>query len=413
MVEVATLGAPLRRMIPATPVAGASVDWPRVAVSTSHRIEDVESIWRAFEAAGIESPGQSYDFVRLWVKARRIAEQDQLYVVASLDDYPMALLPLHRRKRRGVWVYSWFAGNHVGCAAPLLDVARFTALTRSERRVFWNAALAQLPGADLVYLKAVPERAYGIDGLFAELGAAQPAETLYRATFSNWDEANTTQRSKSRRKHDRQQGERLDALGAVSFEVVTCSAAARPVLDEMFRQRARRFGVMGVKDPFAPCDIARFYNETMTPGSKVEVKLHVLRLDGAIVAVRYNIVHGDRLFCLISSMSDDERIQGGSPGKQCLLRVMQTVFDEGYRVFDMGSGLTDEKRHWCNVRIGVNNHYVPLSAKGRLIVAAHGQWQVIRAKIKGNEKLLKRVKGIRARFQPQASAKAAAHESSE
>jgi CelD/BcsL family acetyltransferase involved in cellulose biosynthesis len=289
-------------------------------------------------------------------------------------------------------------------------VSRFTGLTRNERRAFWDAVLAQLPGADLVYLKAVPERAYGIDGPFAELGDALPVETVYRAAFSSWDEANTTQRSKSRRKHDRQQGERLDALGAVSFEVVTCSEAAQPVLDEMFRQRAKRFAVMGIKDPFAPCDVARFYNETVKAGSKVEVKLHVLRLDGAIVAVRYNIVHGDRLFCLISSMSDDERIQGGSPGKQCLLRVMQTVFDEGFRVFDMGSGFTDEKRHWCNVRIGVNNHYVPLTTKGRLIVAAHGQWQAIRTKIKSNEKLLKLVKTARSRLQPHGPAKVAEHE---
>ncbi|MEO8883337.1 MAG: GNAT family N-acetyltransferase [Devosia sp.] len=413
MVYGATFGAPLKRMIPATTVAGTLTDSLRLTVSSTHRIEDVETVWRAFEAAGVESPGQSYDFIRLWIEARGIAESDQLYVVASLDGHPVALLPLHRRMTRGVRVYSWFAGNHVGCDAPLLDVARFSALTADERCIFWQKMLAQLTGADLVYLKAVPERAYGIEGLFTELGSALPVETLYRAAFSSWDEANTTQRSKSRRKHDRQQGERLDALGAVSFEVITCSEAARPVLDEMFRQRARRFEVMGVKDPFAPCDVTRFYNETVTPGSKVEIKLHVLRLDGANIAVRYNVVHGDRLFCLISSMSDDERIQGGSPGKQCLLRVMQTVFDEGFRVFDMGSGLTDEKRHWCNVHIGVNNHYVPLTLKGRLIVAAHGRWQAVRARIKGNEKLLKRVKSIRARLQPHASAKSTGHESAE
>jgi len=410
MVDIAALGAPLARTSLATPVAGTAVDSLRLTVSTTSRIEDVEAIWRAFEADGIESPGQSYDFIRLWIEARRIAEKDQLYVVGSINGRPMVLLPLQRRRVRGVWIYTWFAGSHVGCNAPLLDVMRFVALTMQQRRTFWASLLAPLKDADLVYLKAVPERAYGIDGLFAELGTAQPAETLHRAVFSSWDEANTTQRSKSRRKHDRQQGERLDAQGAVSFEVVTCSAAARPILDEMFRQRARRFEVMGVNDPFKPCDVARFYNETMTPGSKVEVKLHVMRLDGAIVAVRYNIVHGDRLFCLISSMSDDERIQGGSPGKQCLLRVMQTVFDEGFSVFDMGNGLTDEKRHWCNVRIGLNNHYVPLSAKGHLIIAAHGQWQTIRAKIKGNEKLLKLVKTARSKLQPRVAEKAATPE---
>jgi CelD/BcsL family acetyltransferase involved in cellulose biosynthesis len=400
MVDGATLDAPLARAgairIAEAPTIAGTLP---LTVSTTHRIEDVEAVWRDLEAPSIESPGQSYDFIRLWTEATGIPEKDQLYVVASLDGRPVALLPLHRHARRGVRLYSWFPGSHVGCGAPLLDVARFVALSSPERAAFWQGVLSRLKGADLVHLRAVPERAYGIDGLFAELGQSLPVETLYRAAFASWDEANTTQRSKSRRKHDRQQGERLEALGAVSFEVVPSGEAARPVLDEMFRQRARRFVAMGVSDPFAPAEIARFYNATVAPDSPVAVKLHVLRLDREIVAVRYNILHGDRLFCLISSMSDDERIQGGSPGKQALLRVMQTVFDEGYRIFDMGNGHTDEKRHWCNVQIALRTHYVPLTAKGRLIVFADAQWQALRARIKANPALLKRVKTLRARLQ--------------
>ena len=401
MVDGATLGAPLARtsgaaVAEAQPIAGTLP----LTVTTTHRISDVEAVWRRLEAGGIESPGQSCDFIRQWPEALGIAENDQLYVVASRAGQPAALLPLHRRRRQGVRLFSWLPGSHVGCGAPLLDAARFAALSIAERRGFWQGVMGQLKGADLVDLRAGPERANGIEAPFAELGRSLPVETLYRATFASWDEANTTQRSKSRRKHDRQQGERLEALGQVGFEVVECGAAAGPVLDEMIRQRARRFVAMGVSDPFAPAEIARFYQATVASGSAVPVKLHVLRLDGEIVAVRYNIVYGDRLFCLLSSMSHDERIQGGSPGKQCLLRVMQSVFDEGFRVFDMGNGLTDEKRHWCNEQIGLRNHYVPLSATGRLIILAHGQSQALRARIKGNARLLKLAKGLRAKLQP-------------
>jgi CelD/BcsL family acetyltransferase involved in cellulose biosynthesis len=370
-----------------------------LSVSVTHKIEDVEGIWRALATGGIESAGQSYDFIKLWVEARRIPANDQLYVVGSLEGRPVALLPLHRRKRPGVRLYSWFPGSHVGCNAPLIDAARIGALTVAERRAFWQGIVGTLKGADLVYLKAVPETASGIDNAFAELGAPLPVETLYRAAFTNWEECNATQRSKSLRKHDRQQGDKLDAMGQVAFEVVTPGEAAGPVLDTMFRQRARRFEIMGVPDPFAPADVARFYHESIQPGSPVEVKLHVMRLNGEIVAVRYNVVHGDRLFCLISSMSDEPGIQPGSPGKQCLLRVMQTVFDEGYRVFDMGAGFTDEKRHWCNVQIGLNNHYVPLTLKGRAIVKGHSTWQQARARIKSNERLLKLAKTVRAALQ--------------
>ena len=368
-----------------------------LTVETTHRIDEVEAIWRALAAPGIESPGQSFDFIRLWVEAQQIAPADQLYVVGRLDGRPIALLPLHRRREHGVRLYSWFPGAHVGCNAPLVDAARLAALSPAQRAALWRGMLKGLDGADLVYLKAVPTTAYGREGLFAELGEVRPVETLYRSVFPNWETCNTTQRSKSRRKHDRQQGERLDALGTVSFEEITCRQAARPVLAEMFRQRAKRFVEMGVKDPFAPCGVARFYDESVAPDSKLDVRLHVLRLDGEIVAVRYSVAHGDRLFCLISSMSDDPRMQGGSPGKQCLLRVMQTVFDAGFSMFDMGAGFTDEKRHWCNEQIGLGDHYLPLNLRGKIAVALHGQWMTTRARIKANKTLLdlaKRARGL-------------------
>lgn len=368
-----------------------------VTLQMSHSIEDVEQVWRGLEAGGVVSPGQSYDFIKLWVSAHAIAPENQCYLVGKLDGVPVALLALHRHRRRGVRLLSWFPGPHVGCNAPLVDARRLGALNPAERAAFWRKLLGSLKGADLVYLRAIPETA---DGLFADLGIGLPVETLYRARFSDWAECNATQRSKSRRKHDRQQGEKLDAMGQVAFEAMAVDdPAAANVLDIMFAQRARRFRAIGVSDPFAPRDVARFYHATVRRGSGVEVKLHVLRLDGAIVAVRYNIVCARRLFCLISSMSDDPAIQAGSPGKQCLLRVMQTVFDEGYEIFDMGAGFTDEKRHWCNEQISLAHHYFPLNPRGRAIIAAHRQWQEFRAGIKANTRLLGIAKWVRGAFQ--------------
>ena len=369
-----------------------------MVVTTTHDITDIESVWRQLEAVGIESPGQSFDFIRLWIDQWAIPAADQLFVTASLDGHPVALLPLHRSSRAGIRRYGWFPGSHVGCGAPLLDAERFSALNSTERVAFWQKLLGGLRGADFIHLREVPAKAYGIEGLFTELGRALPTETLYRAAFSSWEEANTTQRSKSRRKHDRQQGERLDALGKVEFELIGGGEAAAPVLAEMFRQRARRFEVMGVADPFSGCGISSFYAATIAPGSNVDARLHVLRLDGEVIATRYNIVHGDRLFCLISSMSDDLRVQGGSPGKQCLLRVMQTLFDDGYRVFDMGNGFTDEKRHWCNQQIPLESRYVELTPLGRLAVGADILWRTTRARIKENKRLLSLAKTLRARL---------------
>jgi CelD/BcsL family acetyltransferase involved in cellulose biosynthesis len=370
-----------RRRSPEVVHGGAS------GIVATQNLGEVEAVWRRLEANGIESPGQSYDFIKLWVESRGISPRRQLYIVGSFEGAPVALLALRRKVVRGIRQLAWFPGPHVGCNAPLVDAKRLAEMTSDERRTLWTDMLAGIRGADVLYLKSVPQTLVdGID-VFAELGELRAAETLYRSEFQSWDQATATQRSKSRRKHDRQQGEKLAALGAVTFEEVGGGAAALPVLDVMFKQRAARFVEMGVPNPFAPHAVRRFYDATLTaPG--VETKLHVLRLNGEIVAVRYNIVHRDRMFCLISSMSDDVAIQVGSPGKQCLLRVMQQIFDAGYRVFDMGAGFTDEKRHWCNVQIPVRHHYLALTRRGAAAASLHRLWQMSRARIKSDTSLM-------------------------
>ncbi len=376
---------------------------PVVAVHELHDLDEAAPLWRRLETGEIESPGQSLGFTRGWVAAQGIAREDQFYVVAEMEGEPVALMPLWRRKARGVTLLSWFPGPHVGCNAPLVNIARLARLGSVERAALWSAMLETLSGADLIYLKSVPQLIVDGADLFAELGRSVAAETLYRAQFASWDDADKTQRSKSRRKHDRQQGERLDALGAVSFEEVRNGAEAVGVLDTMFRQRAARFAVMGVADPFTCEGVRAFYYSSVAERSGIDIRLHVLRLRGEIVAVRYNVAHGTRLFCLISSMSDDATIQTGSPGKQCLLRVMQSVFDAGTRTFDMGAGFTDEKRHWCNVQIPVRHHYVPLTTLGSIAGEGHRTWQVLRQRIKGNERLKGWAKAVRARLMRQPS----------
>jgi CelD/BcsL family acetyltransferase involved in cellulose biosynthesis len=284
-------------------------------VTATHRMADVEAVWRTLTGKAIESPGQSIDFIRLWITALNIAERDQYYVVAHLDDAPIALVPLQRRWDKGARVLSWFPGPHVGCNAPIVDVARLQALSPDERRRLWIKLLRSFRGADVVYMKAVPQLIVdGVD-LFAEMGQILESDTLYRAAFGSFEEADKTQRNKSRRKHDRQQGDKLNAMGEVAFEELHNGTEALAVLETMFHQRAARFRDMGVFDPFAIPAIREFYDSTARDNSGVPVKLHVMRLNGDIVAVRYNIEHGDRLFCLISSMSDDPSIHSPATGR--------------------------------------------------------------------------------------------------
>ena len=368
----------------ASTVVDAALD---IEVVVYQSLAEVEALWRALTIEAIESPGQSYDFIRAWVAQRGIAAADQRYVVGRVDGQVVALLPLHRKRVCGLSILTWFPGANAGCYAPVADYDRLAAIGETGRRALWTAMRTVLTGADAVYLRSIPVTVGGHAGLFDELGSALTIETLYRSEYASWADCDRLQRSKSRRKHDRQQGDRLSAMGAVSFEIVGNGADAGPIIDTMFQQRSARFKAMGIRDPFVQDRLIGFYQSCAAPDSGVAIQLHVLRLEGDIVAVRYNVVHHDRVFCLISSMSDDPAVQAGSPGKQCLVRVMQTVFDSGMKTFDMGSGFTDEKRHWCNVQLPLRQHYIGLTWRGRLVVALHWRFQEARAAIKAHRQL--------------------------
>lgn len=379
----------------AVALAAASAVGTGVVVAVSERIEDVEAVWRGLTAGAIESPGQSYDFIAAWVRDRKVPTSQQRYVVGLVDNVPVALLPLHRKRVYGLPIFTWFPGAHAGCYAPVADYERLIALGPDGRRALWSAMTGALSGGDVVYLRSIPTEVGGHQGLFDELGTTLAVETLYRSHYASWEDCDRLQRNKSRRKHDRQQGDRLTAMGAVSFAEIRTGGDTEAAIATMFMQRSARFKAMGIRDTFVLDGLIGFYQDLARAGSGIDVRLHVLRLNGAIVAVRYNIVHGDRMFCLISSMTDDPAIQNGSPGKQCLLRVMQTVFDEGITVFDMGSGYTDEKRHWCNEQLPLRQHYVGLTPQGQLIVAAHQAFQRTRARIKANPQLKSAIRSTR------------------
>ncbi|MET3924956.1 GNAT family N-acetyltransferase [Devosia sp. 2618] len=369
-----------------------------ISVMVSSRIEDVETVWRELTAKSVESPGQNYDFIRLWAANRQIPQTHQRYVVARIGDDPIALLPLHRKRLDGLRVFTWFPGANAGCYAPVADHDRLAALGPEGRKTLWAAMTHELNDADVVYLRSIPVDVGGHAGLFDELGATLEVETLYRSEYTSWAECDQLQRSKSRRKHDRQQGDRLAAMGEVGFEELRNGPDAYCAIEIMFKQRSARFRAMGIRDTFVKDKLISFYQDAAKSESGIDVRLHVLRLNGDIVAVRYNIVHNDRMFCLISSMSDDPAIQNGSPGKQCLLRVMQLVFDQGITVFDMGAGFTDEKRHWCNVQTPLRQHYIGLTPQGALIVRAHQAFQKTRAAIKANPQLKASMRAVRQVF---------------
>lgn len=387
------VGAPRRARADRKAVANS-----KRRIFASSALRDVEPYWRELEEKGIESPEQSFDFTRVWVETFGIPSSDQCFVVAEQGGRPLVLLALKRQRFLGINALVPFAGCHVGAHGPLVDSEALSKMTADERRELWRAVADSVDGADMIYLPHVPVAEENTDDVLGELGKAIPSDILYRTQFDSWEACDAGQRSRSRRKHDKQQGAKLAAMGEVTFEEIDTGPAASEALDILFRDRATRFAAQGIEDPFAAPKVRAFYRSVLAASDVLKGKLHVLRLDGEIVAVRYNLVWGERMFCLISAMSLRPELQPGSPGKQIMVHLMQRIFGQGIRMFDMGVGFSDEKRHWCNVQVPLKTHYLPLNARGEVIASLHRQMIAAKAQIKANRALFDRLKDLRTRL---------------
>ena len=362
-----------------------TVESPAVTISIARDLAEITEDWRKLEPIEIESPGQSLAFADEWLGTVG-AGAEQFHILASLGGVPVMLLPLMVMRPFGLTVLTWLFGRHVGCNAPLIDSARLAAATDVQLAAMWRGVRNAVKGVDLLYLPFTPVGCPGLDRLFGAVGHSITGETLYRTQFKSFAECEATQRNRSRRKHDKQHAQKLAAKGEVSFEELKSGDDIELALGTMFEQRAARFQAQGICNPFAAQEVRDFYGRVFAGGGDLKGVMHVLRLDGEVIATRYNLVKGDRMFCLISSMSDDPALQAGAPGKHCLVNVMQTVFDQGYTMFDMGAGLTDEKRQWCNVQIPLEHRYLPLTLRGRIASAAHRGFVKLRRTIKEHEK---------------------------
>lgn len=376
------------------PAADTKRGLAQLRIQVSSRLADVEADWRVLEAEGLQSPSQSFDFNKVWVETLEIESAQRLFVTIATEDEPLLAMAFKRCRLMGARVACPLSGRHVGTNSPLLNRTALARMTAQVRSGMIERLLAQLD-VDIVVL---PHILRADAEFLTDSGHQVDAEHLYRAHFSSWAECDREQRSRSRRKHDKQQANKLAALGEVSFEEVSSPAEVTQILDILFKYRAARFDGLGIADPFAPAQIRAFYRTIFNQSDVLRGVAHVLRVDGDIVAVRYNLVAGEKMFCLISGMITTEEMLPGSPGKQILVHIMQHVFDHGIAVFDLGSGFSDEKRHWCNERLPLTNVYLPATLKGRAVARMLISLARLKSAVKSNRKLFDFLKIWRARL---------------
>jgi CelD/BcsL family acetyltransferase involved in cellulose biosynthesis len=374
--------------------SGSSALKPIFTVTSN--INEVEPTWRELERFGIVSPGQSFDFVRNWISALDLPTNEQFYVIAYVNKRPVALLPLHRTTKFFSSVLTFFVGTHVACNGALINPELMAELSQNQRKTFWREMLRALPPADVVYLPSLPTGEGTLFESFEGLGKKPVCDYVYRAAFDSWAEIDAKQRDRKRRKRDKQHRHKLDALGEVTLKRIEEKADARAILDEVFEQKARRFEQLGIDDPFADEQVRDFYRNSFDAKGDAKPVIYALYLNEKMVGARYCVQQGEKLFMLISSMSDDEEIMPGSPGHQCLLETFKVAYDrDGVGFVDIGVGESDEKRRWCNQLVPVCTKFLPRTPMGWSFFVLQTSIEKLKCAVKTSPKFFEFYKSIR------------------
>ncbi|WP_417582345.1 GNAT family N-acetyltransferase [Pelagibacterium sp.] len=374
-------------MVPSPGLAG-------VSIRIEQEIDAVAAHWLSLEQSHCILPSQKFALVMAWIKANTVPAQNCAFVLISLDGKPAALLPLMRKRVYGLRVATWFTGEHLGAYAPLFDRKLWASVSSAGRMALWQRTFFLVADCDLVHLPDMPLALAQDSGLSAALNSRPLADSVHVSRYSDWASCDADRRDKHRRKVDRQQGNKLAGRGAVSFDVLRAGPQADAVIDTMFAHRAERFKVQGIRDPFRDSAIKDFYKLAMASAGGV---LHVLRLDDAVIAVRYNIEAGGGLYSLITSMHPCPDMQSGSPGKQNLLRAMQASFDDGHQFVDMGKGMSEEKRLWCNEKQALMAFTQALTPTGQLASAGMAAGDRAKGAIKSRPALFDMYRTLRSR----------------
>ena len=327
--------------------------------------------WDSLTAgAGPLSPALSHEWFSSWVEA--FGRNAQLSVVALFDgETLMAVAPVRtvRGRYRGIPCAQlrFLSNRHAPRCAFLAKEGR------SELGRILIRETLHLPGWDLAVLDNVPHgsvllelaRDEASSAGFLFLGRETMSSPLLRMAGS-WTEFFAS-RSRNLRRSLHNKENRISAVGKVEVEHVTDGAAAAAVMDTLFHigdasWKASRGRAIG-SDP----ESRKFYGLLVENfGSRGELSIWLMRLNGDPVAFEFHITRGKRVQALRAEFDEKRRDLG--VGSVLDKEIIRRLFELGFEEYDMGGEADFYKLRWTGEKTRHSELlFFRKSGKGRLL----------------------------------------------
>lgn len=286
-----------------------------------------------------------------------------LVAIAKRDGVPVAIWPLSRQKRSGIWQlrplddpFGQFAGMlYVDAAAAEALVAQTLKLVRTRR-------LADVLRIDRVLAGSPLEKA------LLDHGAATRGEVgapvIDTRPWPNFD-ALKLSRNKKTMKNLRNSMNRLTKAGAHEHRVEFRGPATKNIIAETLRLRSSWLDKKGLT---APQFRSAAHEDLLFGGDAwhlddMRVGFELL-CGGKAIAYQWGFIHQRRYYAYMSATDPSSVLL--SPGRLHLAFVVSEAMRLGVEGVEMLTPASDYKMVWTDTARTLRDMALPLSAKGRI-----------------------------------------------
>lgn len=352
-------------------------------------------LWGRLQASGACTAFQRIEWVQALIAHLSAAQRaEPLVVEVRRGGQPVLLLPLARRRRRGVRIVEALDLGVCDYAAPVVAPGAASSPADAER--IWRAVRAVLPPADLIRLTRLPGDLGPVPNPLALVPGARRLALTRSGFVLEGDPESLLKRVCSASTHRDlvRRTKRLDRHADVRFVVAADAAEVAELFDVLVAQRRERFREIGRFEPLDEPGMAAFYRAAALaePGTGL-VRVFGLRAESEWIATAYGLVHGGAFHGVLLAMAGGAW-RATAPGLLIASRIMVWARREGLTYFDFTVGAQPYKAGFRPQERPLFEIAEAATLRGRLVLAGERSAASAKAALERRPALFERLRTV-------------------
>ncbi|MGL4488397.1 MAG: GNAT family N-acetyltransferase [Rhizobiaceae bacterium] len=366
----------------------SALDWDVLPLT------DILPEWNARRNQLTGSMTQRIEWVSQW---QSHVNADCVCIVARSGESLELILTLEVIKQGRLKIAIFPGGSHANENFPCLSRTFQVNGQKPDVRHLKSIIKQKRPDIDAVYLHRQVELHDGLSNPI--LLKEQSVQTDIALSFllnPDFQVVLDAKDGSKKQKKNRRASRQLDERGGWSYEIITSSSEAEKALNRFFVLKAKRLAAKGIPNVFASQEVQTFFKalfmRSIEQGTG-EFEVHVLKLNGAIVAVTGNSFWGGVFNVEFTAVDDTDPTL--SHGDFLYFQMISNACARGIKTFSFGVGDEQFKRSWCDIETAQYNTALPITLKGQLASRIESAKTSAKRMVKSNKRLYQFLKNLR------------------